>query len=358
MPPSLCCYRDKRHKLTGYEDLYSDSDTDLDDEKSVPLLNESFLEETTTVLGLRAVSLEDKQCNVLRQALIRDGYSVDDFTDDKMMKRYYAASKGDMDKALAALKDTIEWRSNENINQYSSLFSRKQTDEMQDLANTIRFENATGKAYVRGYTHDGHATLVLHPSRENSSAGKDSIKHLVYNLERAIACSQRRSLNTVDSLNIIICFEGYTMSNAPSLATTKETISILQNHYPERLKNCYMVNTPSVFSFLWSIAKPFIDPVTRSKIVFIRGEKARETLSEIYDLDQVEEIANGRATRGFNSDEYLRHPFFTAFAEMDSVNSNPIKGETSLDDEVFFDAYSKHSLAFSRNENDNQHTLT
>lgn len=49
------------------------------------------------------------------------------------------------------------------------------------------------------------------------------------------------------------------------------TMSILADHYPERLHKVFLVDAPSVFSVLWTLLSPFIDPVTRAKIHFVRG---------------------------------------------------------------------------------------
>lgn len=353
---SLCCIRKKRSRLTGelYADLY-DSDDSSDDDKEMPLLNEALLSPEDTPEEYKSLSggmklPEDKYCSVLHQALVRDGYTTSELTDENMIRRYYRAAKGDMDRALNALKSTIGWRRDSNVDDFKNLFIGESGESSMDseLDAMIRFENESGKAYVRGYDREGRATLLLHPSRENSTDGEHSLLHLVYSLERAIACSRRRSLGIIDSINIIICFDGYSMSNAPSIGITRETISTLQNHYPERLNACYLVNTPGVFNVLWSLAKPFIDSVTRSKINFIRGEKAKEKLSESYDLHNIEDICGGYAKRIFDSVEYLRHPFYTAFAEMDGVGGKAPRGsETKLEADLYYDAYSKHSVAGS-----------
>lgn len=39
-----------------------------------------------------------------------------------------------------------------------------------------------------------------------------------------------------------------------------------QSYYPERLHACYMINAPWYFTALWSLLRPFVDPVTREKI--------------------------------------------------------------------------------------------
>lgn len=41
------------------------------------------------------------------------------------------------------------------------------------------------------------------------------------------------------------------------------------------------LQAPAIFAGLWSVVKPFIDPVTRQKIRFVDGPKAVEALDEV-----------------------------------------------------------------------------
>jgi hypothetical protein len=93
----------------------------------------------------------------------------------------------------------------------------------------------------------------------------------------------------------IIDFSGYTTSNAPPISVAKETLNILSNHYPERLGNALLFDTPKIFSFFWTAIKPFINHVTRDKIIFCNG-KAEENLkvvSKLFDMSTVPERFGG-----------------------------------------------------------------
>jgi hypothetical protein len=54
--------------------------------------------------------------------------------------------------------------------------------------------------------------------------------------------------------------------NITALQAFRQTLYIDQNYYPERLHIFFIINTPWFFSPLWSLIKPFIDPVTADKI--------------------------------------------------------------------------------------------
>eukprot|EP00955_Chlamydomonas_euryale_P030088 317066-Chlamydomonas_euryale.AAC.9 len=50
--------------------------------------------------------------------------------------------------------------------------------------------------------------------------------------------------------------------------------TVPQDHYPERLYRMYIFDAPMLFWGLWKIVKPFIDPDTVQKIVFVYPKKA------------------------------------------------------------------------------------
>ena len=70
-----------------------------------------------------------------------------------------------------------------------------------------------------------------------------------------------------ETLSLLINYKG-SMSKNPSLATGRSALSILQTHYPERLGRAMMVNIPWVVSGFFKLITPFIDPLTREKLVY------------------------------------------------------------------------------------------
>mmetsp|Transcript_8438 Transcript_8438/g.12227 ORF Transcript_8438/g.12227 Transcript_8438/m.12227 type:complete len:313 (+) Transcript_8438:15-953(+) len=52
----------------------------------------------------------------------------------------------------------------------------------------------------------------------------------------------------------------------------RQTISILQEMYPERLAKTIVFNLPWACKYLWEMVKPFLDPNTREKVVVCSGK--------------------------------------------------------------------------------------
>mmetsp|Transcript_14626 Transcript_14626/g.22594 ORF Transcript_14626/g.22594 Transcript_14626/m.22594 type:complete len:284 (-) Transcript_14626:148-999(-) len=249
---------------------------------------------------------EQGKCRAILAALSSE--EIGAMPDKNMPLRHLRAEDGEVDKAISKLKSTLKWRKEFGVSEILA-----GSDEMMKI---FSVENATGKIYARGYDADGRAILYLKPGLENTKDEKNQMRHLVYNLERAIASSLRKSGGKVEKLNILIDFEGFSLWNAPPLSSTKETLNILQNHYPERMYRAYLCNPPGYFSVFWAMAKPFIDPVTKEKIVFCKGASGMQKVKEAFpNLEKLEFCAGGKADRVFDSKEYLSTDFSSTFDE-------------------------------------------
>ena len=76
----------------------------------------------------------------------------------------------------------------------------------------------------------------------------------------------------------------------------QNSLSILQNHYPERLGLCLIVNAPNFMYYLFKVLSFFINSVTINKIKWIygKGEELKNKLSEFIDEDQLEVDFGGK----------------------------------------------------------------
>lgn len=237
--------------------------------------------------------------------------------DDNMPLRHYRAEKGNLIEAIRKIKCTLRWREEFGVEDIKRCFDTKgnahlsleKQEELRQLADTIAHENETGKIYCRGYDKQGRTILYLTPGRENSTNELNNMKHLVYHLERAIACTRRHSGR--EKVCIVIGYEGFKLSNAPPMSTTKHTLTILQGHYPERMFRAYICDPPLVFRTFWSVIRHFVDPCTLEKIAFCSGKEGQTLLERDFDVDMTERQAGGqRDLRRFSSREFL---FATSF---------------------------------------------
>jgi hypothetical protein len=181
--------------------------------------------------------------------------------DDACLLRYLRARGFEQCKAMAMLRDTLTWRQTNAIHE---LVPAKQNLAAFDI---VSREAATGKMFVLPKLDSlGRAVIVMRPGLENSEDVDGNILFLKYTLERA-----SRLCPAAGKFALIIDYSAgeFSIRNAPSLSTNKLTLSIVQDHFPERLALAVMVDPPSFFYPLFCVVRPFIDPITAAKINFV-----------------------------------------------------------------------------------------
>jgi len=186
-------------------------------------------------------------------------------------------------------------------------------------ADVIRSENATGKIYCRGFDNQGRVIMYMRPRNENTKNHEGNLRHLVYHMERAIAIMKAKGQG-VEKICLVIDYEGYNLHNAPPMKTSKATLHILSDYYPERLGVAYFVHPPWIFKAFWKVFYPFIDPVTKSKFIFLdkppSHKNSQGVLAKNFDLSVLEQVVGGQAPSDFDSTVYLAAEMHLEYSEV------------------------------------------
>jgi len=164
--------------------------------------------------------------------------------------RYLRATTWNVAQSETRLKNTLIWRREYGLEKHTKDY--------------ISVENATGKQLVIGWDIHGRTCLYMRPSKQNTERGDRQIQHLVFMLERAIDLTPAGQ----DTLALIINFAETKSGQGATLSQGKQTLNILQNHYPERLGRALVTNVPFYIWGFFKLITPFIDPMTREKIKF------------------------------------------------------------------------------------------
>ena len=185
--------------------------------------------------------------------------------------RYLRASSWNLATARKRVEATVNWRRSYGVDS-------KLTPDY------ISIENETGKQWIVGFDLAGRPCLYLNPQNQNTEKTARQIEHLVFMLERCLDLTPPGQ----ESLAILMNFADTKMGQGASIAQGRETLNILQNHYPERLGRAVLINRmfPTVFfsvcvvffanslqtvpwhiSAFMKIILPFVDPVTKAKII-------------------------------------------------------------------------------------------
>jgi hypothetical protein len=198
-------------------------------------------------------------------------------TDDERMfltreclLRYLRASKWNVADSVNRIRATLVWR--------------REYIDGKLTADYISVENETGKQVILGYDIQGRPCLYLLPSRQNTKVSDRQVQHLVFMLERIIDLMGPDQ----ETLALLVDFNETKAGQNATISQAKQTLYLLQHHYPERLGRALVTNGEDLVSrkrgeldglttvdavpfMIWGffkIVSPFIDPLTREKLKF------------------------------------------------------------------------------------------
>ncbi|KAJ9116434.1 hypothetical protein QFC22_004876 [Naganishia vaughanmartiniae] len=163
--------------------------------------------------------------------------------------RFLDATKGDVSQAIQRLKDTLIWRRSFGINE---LFEEPDAKE----------EAARGKHFYCGYDVTGHLCHYVVSSSVESKGPDQQIRHAIWFAEIAPVFFKPGQ----GALTLLVDFNNPTSNRKPSLATARQSLSIMQSHYPNRLHKAYFRNLSPIMSAFIPLTYPFMDPKTAAKI--------------------------------------------------------------------------------------------
>jgi hypothetical protein len=173
------------------------------------------------------------------------------FLTRECLLRYLRASTWNLATAEKRIENTLVWRREYGVESHT--------------ADYISIENETGKQLIVGWDIEGRPCQYMRPSKQNTVRGTDrQIQHLVFMLERSIDLMPPGQ----ETLALLINFAETKSGQGATLTQGKQTLNILQNHYPERLGRALVTNVPFVIWGFFKLITPFIDPLTREKIRF------------------------------------------------------------------------------------------
>ncbi len=179
--------------------------------------------------------------------------------------RYLRATKWIEKDAIDRIEGTIAWRREFGIDHIEDFSENTVT------ADLVEPESLTGKEIVLGFDNDCRPCLYLKPGRQNTKNSFRQVQHLVFFLERVIDFMPSGQ----DSLALLIDFKQHPeiasevqTSKIPPLSVGRQVLHILQTHYPERLGKALLTNIPFLGRAFLKLIYPFIDPLTREKLVF------------------------------------------------------------------------------------------
>lgn len=205
--------------------------------------------------------------------------------------RYLRTTNWDKQDAVARLLGTLVWRREYGI-------SNASFDENSVNSDLVAEENETGKEFILGYDNDSRPCLYLKPGRQNTKSSPRQIQLVVYLLERTIdfmPSGQDTLLLLIDFKSSPVCT---VKEKLPPVNIGRQVLHILQTHYPERLGKALFINIPFLAWMFLKVIYPFIDPVTRQKLVF------DQPLPSYVPLEQLDKDFGGKVNFDYDHAKY------------------------------------------------------
>ncbi|WCJ35170.1 Sec14p-like phosphatidylinositol transfer family protein [Euphorbia peplus] len=213
------------------------------------------------------------------------------YCSDACLRRYLEARNWNVDKAKKMLEETLKWRS---------------TYKPEEIRwNEVASEGETGKAYSASFRdRQGRTVLILRPGKQNTKAMDNQLRHLVYLIENSILNLPEDQ----EQMSWLIDFTGWSLTNSVPIKTARESISILQNHYPERLASAFLYNPPRIFEGFWKIVKYFLDAKTFQKVKFVYPNNidSVDVMKSFFDHENLPTSFGGKADLEYDHEEFSR----------------------------------------------------
>lgn len=230
--------------------------------------------------------LNDKQkdsLESLKQMVAKENYNLFDLNpyclDSSLtLLRYLRANKFDTKKSFAQIKQNVQWRETNKVNELAAM----NPDSILGcpMANVTKYF----PHWHCGYDKTGRPVLYKQYSKFDCTKLKEFTtldKLIQYQIWEQEQCAKLQFYNskklnkTIETVTAVIDIEGMTVSQASSdfMSTMKALANIGKQHYPDSEGRLFIINTPSMFPMFWRMFKGFFDPAMAAKICICGSRK-------------------------------------------------------------------------------------
>ncbi|KAI8139457.1 CRAL-TRIO domain-containing protein [Fennellomyces sp. T-0311] len=191
---------------------------------------------------------------------------------DAVVLRFLRARKWDFDAAYNMLINTLRWRLVMRIDEVVALGETGIHDELEKLkpgmGESFIWNLKSGKAYLGGPDKEGRGICFINVRFHHK---EDQVPEVIKLLTMYVMENSRLVVGQpMETACIVFNMEGFTLSNM-DFDFVKFLVSCFEAYYPETLGQCLIHKAPWVFSTVWSLITPLLDPVVASKIHFTKN---------------------------------------------------------------------------------------
>eukprot|EP01062_Namystynia_karyoxenos_P032650 TRINITY_DN24062_c0_g1_i1.p1 TRINITY_DN24062_c0_g1~~TRINITY_DN24062_c0_g1_i1.p1 ORF type:complete len:322 (+),score=93.35 TRINITY_DN24062_c0_g1_i1:102-1067(+) len=217
----------------------------------------------------------DKQTDAAAQ-LFRTPWGRD-FASPECLRRYLVAHGWDVQKALAGIRATVQWRHEQRL----------------DKLKVADFPDCVAVRYLEwnGFTRDGCPVLYIRSRRAVTSLPRERrLRFLLLMLERGVQLMQ----DTGAEQWVIVADERRKSWRHMDNTLLSQIGPLMYAHYVERLAKMYVIDGSWLFQGMLKIVRMWIDDRTRAKLECVASEGAADSPSSPSEEDDEEiEVPKG-----------------------------------------------------------------
>ncbi|KAK0607755.1 hypothetical protein LWI29_020056 [Acer saccharum] len=173
------------------------------------------------------------------------------FCNNACVDRFLRAKGDSVKKAAKHLRACLSWRENIGIDQNLT-------------ADEFSSELAEGVAFVAGHDEDFRPVVVFRIKQDYQKFHSQKLftRLLVFTLEVAIGNMSKN----MDQF-VLLFDASFFRSASAFMNLLLTTLKIVAEYYPGRLYKAFVIDPPSLFSYLWKGVRPFVELSTATTVV-------------------------------------------------------------------------------------------
>jgi len=207
---------------------------------------------------------------------------------DALMLRFLRARGWDVEQAFSMLASTIKWRKDTRVAEDIIAPGEEGLCKLPGVKKNLE----SNKCYFHGTDRQGCPVIYARAKTHKASTqtNEEMLKYIVYQMETSRTLIP--SGEGIETTSVFLDMSGLGMSSM-DWDTATMVPKIFQNNYPELLNKAVIWNAPTLFSGVWKVIKPMLDPAVQEKIRFASSTK---DIEDMIDPKHLEKNLGGTST--------------------------------------------------------------
>jgi len=204
---------------------------------------------------------------------------------DKFLIRFLKAHKYDVDKTYEKFTKFLEWREENNVD--NVIWEGDNDPKLKQVFDiwpvTLHKTDNGGMPvlYEKIGPADVKGMFQLYPEFKywirNHMLMHEKTNHLIFTEYEHLLDKPFQAIIFIEDLNGLSWHHWYT----PAISVMKAVSEIDTNYYPNAVRTLYVINAPSIFTWMWKLVKPWLDPNTANSLCILGSDYYEVLAKEI-----------------------------------------------------------------------------